>query len=126
VTIPAGAASVLVVLPSHSTLSRLGDDLLANGILVARYQASVTLSGLSSRAELTEASVIAIGYAAPKGDEVTAMQIRFGGIVVYDGAPITAFSYDKTLLPDSDYTMKITITTRAGRTDSVTKRVICR
>ncbi len=126
VTIPAQSASVLVVLPAHSTLTRLGDDLLANGILVARYQASVTLSGLVSRAELTESSVIAIGYAAPKGDEVTAMQISFGGIVVYDGAPITDFSYDKALLPDTDYTMYITITTRAGRTDTVSKRVICR
>ncbi|HAQ56231.1 MAG TPA: hypothetical protein DCR44_02340 [Acholeplasmatales bacterium] len=126
VSIPAGSASVLVVLPANSILVREGDDVSVNGILIARYQASVNLSGLSSRAELTSSSVIAIGYAAPKGDEVTAMQISFGGIVVYDGVPITSFSYDKALLPDTDYTMKITITTRAGRTDSVTKRVVCR
>ncbi|MDP3130129.1 MAG: hypothetical protein Q8N15_02220, partial [Bacillota bacterium] len=126
VLIPTESASVLVVLPANSILVREGDDVSVNGILIARYQASVTLSGLSSRAELTSSSVIAIGYAAPKGDEVTAMQISFGGIVVYDGVPITSFSYDKALLPDTDYTMKITITTRAGRTDSVTKRVVCR
>ncbi|MFA5005894.1 MAG: hypothetical protein WC509_00280 [Candidatus Izemoplasmatales bacterium] len=126
VSIPAKSASVLVVLPAGSVLTHAGDDVLVDGVMVARYRAAVTLPGLASRTELTSADAIAIGYAAPRGDEVVAMRIAFDGIVAYDGAPIASFSYDKALLPDTDYTIKITITTRAGRSDYVTKRVVCR
>jgi hypothetical protein len=126
VTIPADGAAVLVVLPAGSDLVRNGDELLVDGTVIARYAAAVNVSGLASRAELTEASSIAISWSAPKGDEVTSMRISFGDIVVYEGDPVSSFSYDKALLPDTDYTLRIDITTREGRTDYVTKRVVCR
>jgi len=94
--------------------------------VIARYQAAVNLIGLSSRQELTSASVLSIACETPKNDTVVNMTISFNEIEVYSGAAITSFSYDKNMLPDTDYTLKVTITTQNGLTDSVTKRVICR
>ncbi len=126
VAVPASSSCLLIVLPAESDIVREGDDLLVGDIVIARYRAAVNLIGLVSREELTEASIITISSYAPKGDEVVRMQIAFNEIQVYDGTPLTAFQYDKDLLPDTDYTMKITITTRDGRVDYVTKRVVCR
>jgi len=126
VAVPASSSCLLIVLPAQSDIVRNGDNVQVGDVVIARYRAAVNLIGLVSRQELTEASIITIASYAPKGDEVVRMQIAFNEIQVYDGIPVTAFQYDKATLPDTDYTMKITITTRDGRVDYVTKRVVCR
>ncbi|MFA5481152.1 MAG: hypothetical protein WC282_02040, partial [Bacilli bacterium] len=72
------------------------------------------------------ASAISFNTHAPFGDEVTNMKIFFGDILAYDGLPLTEFSYDKALLADTDYTLKVEIITANGLRDYVTKRVVCR
>ncbi len=125
VELAAGSASVLVLLPANSSYNVVDDMILANDILINRIKPAVNIS-LPSRVELTEASVIAIDTIAPKKDQVVQMQIYFNEILAYSGPPLAEFSYDKSLLPDTDYELKIIITTQNGLQDYVTKRVICR
>ncbi len=126
VKLDALSSVVLVVLPPNSQYFVDGDMIYANSDLISKYKASVNIMNLVSRQELTESSEIEITYEVPLGDTVDNMKIYFGDILAYDGLPINVFSYDKSLLPDTDYEMKILITTDNGLQDYVTKRVICR
>ena len=126
IRIPSHSSKVLRLIPRGSILSIDGNFITLNNERISEYQAAVNFVDLSTRAELTSASVISFETAAGKDDEVTNMKIFFGDILAYDGEPVSEFSYQKSLLPDTDYTMKVEITTALGRTDYVTKRVICR
>jgi hypothetical protein len=119
-------ARLLIELPANSRFDRQGDQVLVNGIVVSTYKPAVNITNLSSRQELTRSSDIRFSYQANRGDEVVRMQIYFGTILAYDGAPLPVFRYDKSLLPDTDYTMKVVITTALGRTDVASKRVVAR
>lgn len=125
VSIPAKSSRVLVVLPANSSYKTVGNNVKVNGITVARYQTAVNIY-LTSRQELTSSSEIRLDYNAPNGDRVTNMKITFGGITVYDGEPIDSFRYDKSMLPDTDYTLRVTVTTQKGLTDTASKRVVAR
>jgi len=124
--VPANSSKVVMVLPANSTYSIESGCIVINDKTVSRLQAAVNLTNIATRQELTAATDIGISYSAPKNDVVTAMKISFGPIVVYDGEPVMLFNYDKALLPDTDYTMKVEITTQNGLVDYVTKRVVCR
>ena len=126
VELAAQSSVVLVVLPPNSQYYVDGDSIYANSDLISKYRASVNIMNLVSRQELTESSEIEITYFVPLGDEVENMKIYFGDILAYDGLPNSVFSYDKSILPNTDYEMKIMITTENGLQDYVTKRVICR
>jgi len=126
VQVPAKGAKVITVLPARSTLTAEDNAILANGEPLAMLQASVNFTDLTTRQELTDQSDILLETETPKGDSVTSMKISFGNIVAYEGEAVTSFRYDKTLLPDTDYTLKVEITTAKGLTDYVTKRVVCR
>ncbi|MFA5235382.1 MAG: hypothetical protein WC399_00810 [Bacilli bacterium] len=124
--IPASASLVVAVLPGEAAPLQIADAVVYDDEILTVIKPSVTLPGLRTKQELTSSSDIAIDYVAPEGDEVTSMSISFGDIQAYDGIPVTTFRYDKDNLPDTDYTMKIEITTALGRHDYVTKRVVCR
>lgn len=125
ISIPARSSVVLVVLPAESDYIRAGNEVKVGGKTVARYQAAVNVD-LSSRQELNSSSRININYSAPKNDEVIFMRIAFDDVVAYEGVPLNEYYPDKSILPDTDYTMKITIVTENGLTDTTNKRVVVR
>ncbi|MGI6392312.1 MAG: hypothetical protein ACOX16_01685 [Candidatus Izemoplasmatales bacterium] len=124
--IEGNSSLVVVVLPANSSYQAVKNEIFVGDYKLSEYMASVNLPSLFSRQELTEASTIAISYDAPLGDEVTSMKIYFGDILAYDGEPITEFNYNKSILPDTDYEIRVEIATRNGLSDYVTKRVVCR
>ncbi len=126
VNIPAKGSKGLVVLPAKSEIINDGHYVMVNDLVIAEYKASVNIPDIHSRQELTSNSILNIEYFAPRKDEVSTMKIYFDDILAYDGRPLSEFSYDKSILPDTDYTLKIEITTKNGLTDYVTKRVVCR
>ena len=125
VLVPSRSSVVLVVLPSGSDYVKVGNDVKVGGVTIASYQAAVNVD-LRSRAGLDSSSRIKINYSAPKGDKVVAMKITFDGITAYDGEPLEEFSPDKSILPDTDYTMRIKIVTEKGLSDTISKRVVVR
>ena len=125
VSVPAKSSVVLVVLPPRSDYVRVGNEVKVNNVTIARYSAAVNVD-LSSRQEINSDSRIKIDFSSPKGDKVVGMRISFDGIVAYEGVPIGEFSPDKSILPDTDYTMRVTIVTENGLTDTASKRVVVR
>ena len=125
VSVPAKSSVVLVVLPASSDYVKDGDEVKVNGVTVARYQAAVNV-GLSSRQEINSDSRVQIDYCAPDGDEVVCMRICFDDIVAYEGDPITEYYPNKSILPDTDYTMRVTVITEKGLKDTASKRVVVR
>ena len=95
----------------------------ANGVTVYNYKPAVEVN-LRSKQSITTSTDISIDCSVGKGDSVKTMKIYFGDILVYEGEPIKTFRYDKSLLPDTDYTLKIEIETANGSKDYVTKRVV--
>ncbi len=124
--VPANSSLLIGLYPPESAFATSDGALLLQGEILTRYDAAVTLPNLVARQELTQSSEIAISYQAPRGDEVTDMAIYFDDILAYQGAPLEMYQYDKALLPDTDYTLRIVVTTRDGRTDTTSKRVVCR
>ena len=124
--IPANSSKIITILPLDIAINKNGNDIFAGPYKLSRYQASVNFENLNTRQELTSSSVIKIETYAPKNDEIVTMRIFFGDIMAYEGLPISEFSYQKSILPDTDYTLKVEITTQNGLVDYVTKRVICR
>ena len=125
VRIPARSSKVVVVLTENSKYIQTESGVTVNGVKVGEYRAAVNV-GLSSRQEINGSSRVGIDYQAPKGDRVVAMSIYMGDILVYDGEPIASFTPDKSVLPDTDYTMRVTVVTEKGLTDTATKRVVVR
>ena len=123
ITVPAKSGVVVTVLPAFSEFTEEGTKIYVGGNVVYEYLPAVNV-GLRSRQQLTSSSVIPVSFAAGKNDKVVKMRISFGDIVVYEGDPLENFSYDKSLLPDTDYTLKIEIETERGLKDYVTKRVV--
>lgn len=123
--ISGSSAIVAVVLPGDSRYEIVSDLIYANDKLIAKIRTAVNID-LGSRQELTAASLINIHTEVPSGDEISVMRIYFNEILAYEGQAISTFSYDKSILPDTDYELKIEIVTANGLTDYVTKRVICR
>jgi hypothetical protein len=122
----ASSSLVVAVLPSDSAPRRVDDTVWLGDQVLTSIKPSVALTNLTTKQELTSSSDILIAYEAPNDDEVTSMVISFNDIEAYDGLPVTSFHYDKSYLPDTDYTLKIEINTVLGRHDYVTKRVVCR
>ena len=114
---------MVTVLPAFSEFTEEGEKIYVGGNVVYEYRPAVNVN-LHSRQQLTSSSVIPVSFAAGKNDKVVKVRISFGDIVVYEGAPLENFSYDKSLLPDTDYTLKIEIETERGLKDYVTKRVV--
>lgn len=123
VIVPAKSSVVVTILPAMSEFTEKDNKILVGDIAVYTYKPSVEVD-IRSRQTLYSNTDINIRYSAGKDDSVTAMKIYFGDILVYDGEPIETFRYDKNLLPDTDYTMKIEIQTAKGGYDYVTKRVV--
>jgi hypothetical protein len=124
--VPAKQSLVVRQLPANSVPSLVDDTVVIADQLIAKKQASVNLVNISTRQELTSSSDINIAMSSPLNDEVVNMKVYFGSILAYDGEPLTTYRYNKALLPDTDYTMRIEILTAQGRSDYVTKRVVCR
>lgn len=124
--IPAHGAKVIRLLPNTSLVSVSGENILVDGNKISQYRAAINFVDLSTRAELTSSSIIRFSSYLPIGDAISNMKIYFGDILAYDGEPIEEYSYQKSMLPDTDYTMKVEITTARGLVDYVTKRVVCR
>lgn len=125
IIIPANSSLVTVQLPANSQINRVNNDVLVNDQVISKYQTAVNILSLTPMQQLTDSSNINFSYYSSKNDEVINMKVYFNDILLYDGIPITEFNYDKSLLPDTDYTMKVTITTSNGLTDYSTKRVVC-
>jgi hypothetical protein len=126
--IPAKNAKVIRVLPNSRVPMAYPDEnvILLDRKIFSRYQAAVNFVDLSTRAELTSSSVLRFETFTPIDDEVINMKISFGSILAYDGEPLSEFSYQKSMLPDTDYTLRVDIETKNGLRDYVTKRVVCR
>ncbi|MDD5293934.1 MAG: hypothetical protein PHW40_06450, partial [Candidatus Izemoplasmatales bacterium] len=118
------SGTAFVLLPVSSSYLLEAGTITANGEKIASLKPAVNIN-LPTRAQLTSSSVIPIDFQATMADPITHMQIYFGSILAYSGVPISEFSYDKALLPDTDYEIKIMVTTEGGLMDYVTKRVVC-
>ncbi len=125
ITVPPHASIVTVELPANSKITKNKENVEVNGNTIAKYQAAVDIIGLEPMQQLTEDTDIILDYETIKNDEVINMKIYFNEILAYDGIPIDIFNYDKQDLPDTDYTLKVVITTANGLTDYQTKRVVC-
>jgi hypothetical protein len=126
VTVPAEASKLLVVLPANSQYIISGNNITVNDFVIAQFQIGVSIINLSSRQELTSDSDIIIQYSSPRFDEISEMKIYFGETLVYSGAAITLFRYDKSKLPNTDYTLKVVVQSESGKIDVASKRVIAR
>jgi len=124
--IPAKQSLVVRQLPALSVPQLSTYQVFVGDELIARKQASVNLTNIVTRQELTSASNINIEMNAPLNDEIVNMKVYFGSILAYDGVPLETYRYNKALLPNTDYTMRIEILTSQGHSDYVTKRVVCR
>lgn len=124
--VPSHGSKVIRLLASDSVVVVDGNNIHVNGNKISEYRSAVNFENLTTRAELTSSSVITLATSLPRDDQITNMKISFGSILAYDGAAISEFSYDKSVLPDTDYTMKVEITTARGLYDYVSKRVVCR
>ncbi|TVP93732.1 MAG: hypothetical protein EA374_08655 [Acholeplasmatales bacterium] len=122
--IPAGSAMVLVVLPANSRYVRDGQNIYANGQWISALRAAVNLPNLETRQSITSSYDIRFDTHVPEGDEVVRMRLFFNEIEVYDGPILEAFRYNKSDLPDTDYTFRVEITTRQGLIDTASKRII--
>jgi hypothetical protein len=125
-TIPALSSRVVRVLPAESQITETGGVFALGDAVLCTSRPSVNFTNLVNRQELTSATQIGLDVEASEFDAVTSMKITFGDILTYDGTPVDVFSYDKSLLPDTDYTLKVEITTASGATDYVSKRVVAR
>ena len=125
ITIPSHSSIITVELPANSRIQRVGNDVVVNSTVIAKYQASVNILELKSMQLLNQDTDILFNYFSPFGDNVANMKIYFDNILVYDGVPIKIYRYDKNELANTDYTMKVVITTTNGLTDYATKRVVC-
>jgi len=125
ITIPANSSVIAVELPANSQITREGNDIIVNGIVIGKYQAAVNIIGINPMQTLTTSSDIFFTYSTSLDDEVVNMKIYFNEILAYDGIPISVFNYDKSILPDTDYTLRVEITTSNGLTDYATNRVVC-
>lgn len=124
IRIPGGSAMVLVALPANSAYVRHGHDIYANGQWISALRAAVNLPNLETRQSITSAYDIEIETQVPIGDAVIEMRILFNEIEVYAGPPLDQFRYDKSDLPDTDYTFRVEIITREGLVDTASKRII--
>ena len=112
--IEGNSSLVVVVLPANSSYQAVKNEIFVGDYKLSEYMASVNLPSLFSRQELTEASTIAISYdAAWRRSNIN--EIYFG-ISSPTMANRSEFNYDKSVLPDTDYEIRVEITTR---TDSV-------
>ncbi len=123
VIVPAESSVILMQVPAMSEFVESDNKILVNGVAVYSYKPSVEVN-LRSRQTIYTSTDINIKFSAGKGDSVKNMKIYFGDILVYDDEPISTFRYDKSLLPNTDYTLKIEIETEKGAKDYVTKRVV--
>ncbi|MGI6714147.1 MAG: hypothetical protein ACOX3K_03800 [Bacilli bacterium] len=126
ISLPKESALVLKVIPVNSYLKLEGDTFYLREDILSKKRPAVELINIDTRQELTEQSNIEIRYTGLRNDEVMKMKIYFNEILAYDGEPLHLFNYEKDLLPDTDYTLKVLIETQSGLQDYVTKRVICR
>lgn len=124
--VPTKQSLVVRQLPANSVPSMADNGVVIADELIARKQAAVNLTNITTRQELTSSSDINIAMSAPLDDEIVNMKVYFGDILAYDGEPLATYRYNKALLPDTDYTMRIEILTAQSRYDYVTKRVVCR
>lgn len=123
--VPKQSTKVIKVLPANETISKEGYQIYSDHNKISQYIPSVNFSNLSTRQVLSSSNKINFDTYFYEDDEIVNMTISFGNIVVYEGKLIDSFSYDKQLLPDTDYTLKVTIETKSGLKDYVTKRVVC-
>ncbi len=126
ISIPAESSRLVVKLPANSEIEKSGFSILANDVVITKYQAAINIMNLSSRQSLTEESDIIFSSSFPQGDSVVNMKIFFNEILVYDGPYLNSYNYDKSDLPDTDYTLRVEIITADGLQDSASKRVVCR
>lgn len=126
ISLPKESALVLKALPANSFLKHRDDTIYLGENIIAKKRPAVELVNINNKQELTESSPIEISYTGLQNDDVSLMEIYFGDILAYEGKPIETFFYNKELLPDTDYPLKVVVTTTNGYKDYVTKRVICR
>ncbi len=125
IRVPARSSLVTIALAGGSVPVIANHDIMIGDEQIARYQAAVNLTNITTRQQLTSATDITMSYEAPLNDEISSMRIYFGDILVYEGTPITTYRYNKSQLPNTDYTLKVEIESQHGLTDYVTKRVVC-
>jgi hypothetical protein len=133
-TIPAGSSRVVRVLPPDSGIALTSAGYVLGGEVLAKKKPSINLPGFTEVTEqqprqlLSSPTDIAFDLEAPADDEIVHMKISFGDNVEYDGAALDSFHYDKSALTvplaNTDYTLRVDITTASGATDYVTKRIV--
>jgi hypothetical protein len=123
--IPAETTLVVVKLPANTNLDLIGNYIYFNEQAIARKNAAINILNLNSRQEISSETEIMFSSYVPKNDSINNMKIYFNEILVYDGGYISSYNYDKSDLPDTDYTMRVIITTNNGLTDTASKRLIC-
>ncbi|NLN80640.1 MAG: hypothetical protein GX132_04575 [Erysipelotrichia bacterium] len=123
--VPEVGAKVVKILPLKENLTINKNEIYANDIKISQYLPAINFSNLTTRDSLTASSEIYFDIYEYDEDEVEVMTISFGDIVVYEGEKLDKFSYQKSMLPNTDYTLKVEIKTKNNLKDYVSKRVIC-
>jgi hypothetical protein len=125
INIPAKSSRIILRLPAHSKYEQIDQNIYVNDTVVASFQASVNIvSPGHTRFVLRPSDVIRIAFDTPKADEITLMRISFNEIVVYEGEALNLYNYDKSLLPDTDYELKVEIWTKNNLYDQSSTRII--
>lgn len=124
--IPAHGSIAVMQLPPNSVPYLEDDKIRVMDEDIAQTRPAINIINIQNRQEITSATSIDLTTEVPFDDQIVSMSIHFNDIEVYNGTPLESFQYDKSLLPDTDYTLKVTINTMKGLTDYATKRVICR
>ncbi|MDP2425824.1 MAG: hypothetical protein Q8M70_05690 [bacterium] len=124
--VPANGSRIVVQLPAKSTFTVVNNQILANGIVMKNLDIAVNLPSLFQRQELTSSTDIMIQTRSGKWDSIVSMEIYFNDILAYSGEPISQFRYNKAILPNTDYTLKVIVYSQNGKTDVASKRVVAR
>jgi hypothetical protein len=127
-TIPAGSSRVVRVLPPDSDIELTSAGYVLGDEILAAKKPSINFTNVATRQTLSSPADLAFDLEAPAADAIVNMKIRFGDNVEYDGPAVDSFHYDKSALTvplaNTDYTLRVDITTASGATDYVTKRVV--
>lgn len=124
ITIPAKSSRILVTLPAQSTFTMNQQHIYANGIYLSSERVAVSLPNLSVRQSITSSYDIAIHSQSGKHDSILEMVIYFNELEMYRGVPVQTFRYNKALLPDTDYTIRVVITSQKGKVGVASQRIV--
>jgi hypothetical protein len=125
IDIEAESSRVLVTLPANTKFRLINNQIMVDDYILSKYQAAINITSPGySRFTLRNQDVIRLNYHVPKGDEIELMLVYYNDILAYEGSFIAEVPYNKSILQNSDYTLRVIIYTKNGLRDISSTRVI--